>query len=239
MEDSSFWGVPEVVDDNKKKYFNFPIVLLEGFLIDDKKCLNNIFDYALYAYCDKNAIDDIKRACRFFRVSIGNEYKTFQNGSELFDSLPEGLPKVGISIDIFFDYYKNEKTEFQKVTLLAFLAIKSVLQNKSYCKMDNNYLFARMDGKSHSIKSDSELSKVLLKFKNEYQSVKIKNELKLNWGLIHYSYYTRGFYVSFKMSLADLIFQVEKKKKSNKLKEQKENEKAARVTALERLNKSN
>ena len=225
-------------DDNKKKYFNFPIVLLEGFLIDHKKCLNDILDYAMYAYCEKYDTDDVKRAARFFGVTLGNEIRTYRNGNELFDSIPEGLPKVGISADIFFDYYKNEKSEFQKVTLLAFLAIKSVLQNKSYCKLNNNYLFARMDGKSHSIKNDSELSKELLKYKNEYQSVKIKNELILNWGLVHYAYYVRGFYVSFKMSLEDLIFKVEKNKKSNKLKEQKEKVKAARLAAMERLNKS-
>jgi len=225
------------MEDDNKKYFNFPIVLLEGFLIDHKKCLNDIIDYAMYAYCEKYDTDDVKRAARFFGVTLGNEFSTYRNGNELFDSVPEGLPKVGISKEIFFDYYKNEKTEFQNVTLLAFLAIKSVLQNKAYCKLDNNYLFARMDGKSHTIKNDSELSKELLKYKNEYQSVKIKNELKLNWGLIHYAYYTRGFYVSLKMSLEDLIFQVEKKKKSNKLKEQKEKEKAAILAAMERLNK--
>lgn len=227
-------------DESKKKYFNFPVAFLEGFLIDHKKCLNDILDYAMYAYCVKHDIDgDVKRAARFFGVTLGNEFKTYRNGNELFDSVPEGLPKVGISKEIFFDFYKNEKSEFQKVTLLAFLAIKSVLQNKSYCKLDNNYLFARMDGKSHSIKNDCELSKELLKYKNEYQSVKIKNELKLNWGLIHYAYYTRGFYVSFKTPLEDLIFQVEKMKKSNKMKVQKEKEKAARATAMERLNKPN
>lgn len=226
-------------DDNKKKYFNFPVVFLEGFLIDHKKCLNDILDYAMYAYCLKYDSDgDVKRAARFFGVSLGNEIRTYRNGNELFDSVPEGLPKVGISKEIFFDYYTNEKSEFQNVTLLAFLAIKSVLQNKAYCKLDNNYLFARMEGKSHKIKNDSELSKELLKYKNEYQSVKIKNELKVNWGLIHYAYYTRGFYVSFQMPLEDLIFQVEKMKKSNKLKEQKEKEKAARLAAMERLNKS-
>lgn len=222
---------------NGQKYFNFPIVLLEGFLIRDKKCLNNIFDYAIYAYCINNFEDDIKQATDFFGVNIGNESKTIRNGKALFESIPKNSPKVGINKDIFFDYYKNEKTEFQKVTLLAFLAIKSVLQNKSYCKLDNNYLFARMDGKSHSIKNDGELSMELLKYKNEYRSVKIKNELILGWGLIHYAYHTRGFYVSFKMQLEELIYQVEKKKKSNQLKEKKEHEKAARIAALIRLNK--
>jgi hypothetical protein len=40
------------------------------------------------------------------------------------------------------------------------------------------------------------------------------------------------------MSLEDLIFEVEKKKKSNKLKQQKDKEKAARLAAVQRLNKS-
>ena len=81
-------------DDNKKKYFNFPIVLLEGFLIDHKKCLNNILDYAMYAYCEKYDTDDVKRAARFLGVTLGNEFRTYHNGNELFDSIPEGLPKV-------------------------------------------------------------------------------------------------------------------------------------------------
>ena len=224
-------------DSNGKKYFNFPIVLLEGFLIDDKKCLNDIFDYAIYAYCQKYETDDVKRAGRFFGVTIGNANGTYENGNELFDSLPEGLPKVGINIDIFFDYYKNEKTEFQKVTLLAFLAIKSILQNKAYCKVTNNYLCARMDGKSHAVKNITDLSPELSKYNNEYQMKKIKNELILDWNLLHYTYYTRGFYVSFKMPLEDLIFQIEENKMSYKLKEQKEKEKAARFKAMERLNK--
>ncbi|HMP31832.1 MAG TPA: hypothetical protein PKD85_19675 [Saprospiraceae bacterium] len=224
-------------DRSEQKYFNFPIVLLQGFLIDDKKCLNNIFDYAIYEYCYKYNTDNVGQAARFFGVTMSNEAKTFENGNELFDSIPEGTPKVGINKYIFFEYCMNDKTEFQKVTLLAFLAIKSILQNKAYCKMEYNYLFARMGGKSHSIKNDNELSPELAKYKNEYQAKKIKNELILSWNLIHYSYFTRGFYVSFKMPMEDLIFQVEKKKKSNQLKEQKEKEKAARIAALNRLNK--
>ena len=35
---------------NKEKYFNFPIQLLEGFLVSDKRVLNNICDYAIYLH---------------------------------------------------------------------------------------------------------------------------------------------------------------------------------------------
>lgn len=224
-------------DSKEQKYFNFPILLLQGFLINHKKCLNDIVDYGVYAYCINNHIDDIEKAAKFFGIKLTDKDKIIRTGKALYDHLPEGLPKVGISKDIFFDYYKNEKTEFEKVTLLAFLAIKSVLQNKTHCNVTNDFFIARMDGKRHKIKDFSELSPELQKYYKEYQFKKIKKELILGWGLKHYANYTRGFYVSFKMPLVELIFQVEKNKKSNKLKEQKEKEEAAKIEALNRLNK--
>lgn len=224
-------------DSKEQKYFNFPIVLLEGFLINHIKCLNDIIRYAIYVYSIKNYNGDIEEAENFFGIKLRDKDKIIRNGKYLYECLPDGLPKVGISKDIYYDYQNNGKTEFEKVTLLAFLAIKSILQDKPYIAMNNNYLFARMDGKRQSIKNDSELSPELAKYKNEYQAKKIKNELILGWGLKHYAGHTRGFYVSFKMPLVELIFQVEKNKKSNKLKEQKEKEEAAKIEALNRLSK--
>jgi hypothetical protein len=39
------------------RYFNFPIVLLEGFMIDSQKCLADIFDYAIYSHIKQNYIE--------------------------------------------------------------------------------------------------------------------------------------------------------------------------------------
>jgi hypothetical protein len=227
---------------NKKEqiYFNFPIVLLEGFLINDRLVLDNIFDYAIYTktlqYEDGNTTEKIINASEYFGVKCGDVYKTFKNGKELFESIPEQTPKVGLNKDIYFDYLKNLKDDFQKVCLLGFLAIKSILQIKPYCKLDNKFWLSRMDGKACSVDFHSA---ELTRFGNKYQLTKIKNELIDNWGLRHYSRYTRGFYVSVNLSLEDLIFQAEKRRKSTLEKQRKESEKSALKKALERLNNNN
>lgn len=232
-----------------EKYFNFPIVLLQGFMKDSKKVLNDIFDYALHQKASEylndskeefSHIETADEAMRitenYFGVTTGDKKRTFKNGKALNDSLPDGLPMVGINKDVFFDYYKNEKSEFEKVCLLGFLGIKSILQNKAYCKMTNKYWLARMDGKVKAVNNYSELSRELIKYANEYQTGKIKFELIENWNLEHYSRYTRGFYVSFKLKLEELIYQAESKRKSTKENQRKFSEKVALERVLNRLN---
>lgn len=227
---------------SEHKYFNFPIVLLEGFIRNDE-VLDNIFDYAIYAHTLKYEYGDyvemIKSASKYFGVKTGDALKTYRNGEMLYNSIPRKTPKVGLSLDIFWDYYKNDKDEFQKVCLLGFLAIKSILQNKAYCKMTNKFWLSRMDGKTKSVNTYDDLSPEILKYANEYQTKKIKTELIHNWSLEHYSRYTRGFYVSFKLSQEELIYEAEKKRKSTKEKQRKFSEQIALERVLSRLNNQN
>lgn len=224
---------------SKEKYLNFPIQLLAGFMIDTLKVLDNITDYAVYENSLKldlgTDLDKIKTSASFYTIVLGDNKKTLNNGKMLCNSMPSNSPKVGLSVSIFWDFYKNDKSEFDKICLLAFLAVKSILGIKSYCKVTNLYLWARMDGKTNTIVEVSELSNQVRKFANRYQSENIKNELILNWHLIYYSRYTRGFYVSLKMSLEDLIFEAEKKRKYIKENQQKQQQKEALKKALERL----
>lgn len=55
---------------------------------------------------------------------------------------------------------------------------------------------------------------------------KIKNELKDHWGLKSYSRYTRGFYVSFNMTLENLIKTAEADRTARKEKQKRLEEKA-------------
>jgi len=140
----------------------------------------------------------------------------------------------GINSKIIYDYRTNFKTDFDKVCLLAFLAIKSIIANKAYCKIDNNFLWSRMDGNSKSV-DVSELSEEVKVYANRYQIDKIKKELIFNWYLVYYSRHTRGFYVSFKLDLEELVFEAEKKRKAVKEKQQKQAQNEALKKALERL----
>lgn len=202
------------------KYFNFPIQILEGFLNNPKKVLGDISDYALYAHSLKleNGTDTqrINASAKFFGLKLYSASETIVNGRTLFNSIEERSPKVGINISIFWDYYKNDKTEFEKVCLLAFLAIKSILQNKTYCKVVNAYWLSRMAGLTASCKDLAVLPPEIFKYSNEYQTKKIKNALKLSWGLKTHSRYTRGFYVSFSLTLDSLVLEAEKRRQSTK-----------------------
>jgi hypothetical protein len=204
-----------------KKYFNFPICLLKDFMNESetKNCLTNICDYAIYCHAQKlengDELSRIKSTCNFFALTLGSINKSQKNGRELFNSIDERTPKVGINLDIFWDFFKNEKTEFDKVCLLGHLAIKSIVQNHAYAKIDNQYWLSRMSGISKCVDA-SQFPKEIRKYNNHYQTRKIKAELRNNWGLITYSMKNRGFYVSYKITLDQLVLEGLKRKKATK-----------------------
>lgn len=226
-------------EDKELRYFNFPIALLSGYLDHPKEVMSSIWNYAIYCksldYEYGDDIDKIESAKKFLRVKGGNDNDVYENGALQF-SLYKNSPKVGLSVSTYFDYKKNEKTEFQKVCLLGYLGIKSILQNKAYCKLTNKYWLSRMDGKSNAVNDYSELSESIQKYANEYQTKKIKSELRDNWFLATYSRYTRGFYVSFNLELDELVFQAEKRRKSTKEKQARLAQKIALEKAISRLN---
>lgn len=92
-----------------------------------------------------------------------------------------------------------------------------------------------MEGQSDTFNEIFGLSEQILKYNKEYWFRKIKPELILNWGLKYYSRYTRGFYVSFKLSLEDLVFVAEKRRKSTKEKQLKKDIDDAIAKAKKRL----
>ncbi|APY11509.1 hypothetical protein BWZ22_09745 [Seonamhaeicola sp. S2-3] len=208
---------------SKIRYINFPIQLLKGFLIDDTKCLYNIMCYGCYTHSLKHDLappyQAFKIANKYFKIPFILDKSSFENGEELYNSIPIKSPKVGISIEMLLDFYNNYKEEFDKVCFLGFLALKSIVQNKTYCKVTNNYWISRMDGQEKVHNEVIGLSDAISKYNNEYQLGKIKKELILNWHLTHYSRYTRGFYVSFKLDLDSLVYEAEKRRKSTREKQ--------------------
>ena len=221
------------------KYFNVPVQLFAGFMDDSKKCLDNVFDYSVYNHSidlTGTETERFKAACKWYAVKPGNTEQSIRNGKQLIKDTPDNSPKVGLKLSLFWDYYKTEKSDFEKLFLLGYLGIKSILKNKAYCKIDNKFWLSRMDGKTKSVSEFWELSEIMLKYSTEYQTVKIKTELRNTWGLTTYSRHTRGFYVSFSLTLDQLVFEAEKRRKSTREKQYKEAEKEAIRKALEKLN---
>lgn len=221
------------------RYFNFPIQILKDFLLDKKMVLENIFDYAIFAkaqsFKSNIEIQNGKDALKYFGVPSSDLELTLQVGKLIFEKLPENSPKVGLNKDIWLKFCKNETSDFENVTLLAFLALKSILGQKPYCKVVNNYWLARMDGKRYTIKSYDELSTGIKKYANEYQLGKIKQALVDSWGLKTYSYHTRGFYISFDLTIKELALKAEMLRKSNIALDYKSQIKEAREEALEKI----
>lgn len=227
--------------EEQAKYFNFPISFLEGFLIDEEKrdsIFKNILFYSLYEFSTKLEFDTIEEGFQYsvktMNVTLGNFEYSFDTGMRLYEE-NRCKVKVGINTDTYWDYCKQSKSEFELVTLLAYLGVKSILQNNVMAKMNNQFLLSRMAGITNSTKIE-DLPGNIKTWNTEYRMKKIKEELVLNWGLNHYSRYTRGFYFSSQLKLEDLIFTVEKKRRSRLVEQKKEKEKEALKKAINRIN---
>jgi|ERR1700757_317435 len=226
--------------ETKERYFNFPVQLLTDFMKDSKDALNNISDYAVYAHCLKlehgNDLEMMRSSAKYYNIKLYNVGASLKNGRNLYQSISETSPKVGINLKTWWEYYGGGKSEFENVCLLAHLAIKSIIQNHSCCKITNDYLFSRMSGFTTVVKPDM-FTYQLTKYYNEYQiSKKIKPFLIHQWYLVTYSFHTRGFWVSYKMSLEDLVLEVEKRRKSTKENQYKKQVRELREKALLKLN---
>lgn len=229
--------------EDKTKYLNFPIFLIEDLMIDKDRALKNILYCGIYSHSLKfDKGDDYEKflsSAKYYNTLLGGDkrakQKKFETGRDLYNKYIS-YPITGLNIEIFWDYYKNDKTEFEVICLVAYLALKSIIGRKPYCKVTNGYLWARMCGFRHSIDDVNQLLPHIKKYANEYQTVKIKKTLRDDWGMRTYSRYTRGFYISFTIELDSLVFEAEKRRKITKEKQYRELEKIAIQKAMNRLN---
>lgn len=199
-----------------KVFFNFPISLLRPAFINMKKVCNDIIDYAIYKQSETlqgNPAKRIKDSSEYFGITLGNITKSLENGKMLFQTTPDKTAMTGISKGLLFEYYQNDKSDFEITLFLSFLAIKSILGKKSYCRITTDYLICRMAG--YTSKSEiTELPANLKIYLTRRKMDSLKMELKNSFGLKIYGRYTRGFFVSFELPIEQLIKEVEMKRKS-------------------------
>ena len=191
-----------------EKFFNFPINLIDGFLDDSTKCLDNIFSFSIYKHIMEynfkdgfewvNSADEekaIEIAESFFEVNSMNKISTYNKGEEIFNSVQSNQPYSRIKTAVLVDFFKNPKTEFEKVVLLAHLALLSTNKEKSYSKVDKNFIYSRMNGLSKSLAREyvdeklifpdprikEQLHPKLQKYFTKRYWDKIKEELSERW----------------------------------------------------------
>lgn len=194
------------------RYFNFPIMLMR-MAPNIRQFCDDVMEYCIYAQSmSLNGPNAMRDAARHFNVILGNFAKSERDGRTLYNSIDLPAPMTGISHDLLFTFYKEHKSEHEIAALMAFLAIKSILGKKSYCRVTNEHLLCRMAGYA-SNKDMAELPEYLKRYTSRRSMNSLKIELQRNYGLKIYARYTRGFFVSFTMSLEELIREVEMKRK--------------------------
>ncbi len=208
--------------------------MLQGFMIDPDAVLNNILDFALYNMC-KNEEYDLESAAHKMGVKFGNLQKSYEEGESLYDFYGDnGYPWSGISHDLFWNFYKKDRSDLDKATLLAFLAIKSLIGQKPYYKVTNqDVIFKRMAG--YKEKDKYNLPKEIKKYTTRSRFNRIKLELKEHWNVVIYANHVRGMYISTTMSLEELAFHAEKNKLKTRQKLQSNAAEEARRKAIELL----
>jgi len=193
-------------------YFNFPVPLMQASP-NIKKFCNDVIDYCIYRHSlSLNGSNAIKDAAHYFGVTLGNISKTARNGEQLYDSLPLNSAMTGINSNLLFEFYQEYKSDHEIAVLMAFLAIKSILGKKSYTRITTDFLLCRMAG-FVSKKELTELPDYLKTYCKRRSMNNIKLDLQKSYGLKIYGRYTRGFFVSFKLTFEELIKEVEMKRK--------------------------
>lgn len=212
---------------SEQRFFNFPIMMLQGVLEgwkDKKDFLKDVLFYHIENHAQKlenlneyeeTEVQHFKRSAEFWGVKMsGNIERSHERGAELLEEFEKSKVFVGISTEIFWNFYQNEKTQFEWECLAAFLALKSILGKKTFCKSNNALLYARMSGNE----SVTDLHSLTF---SRFHRDKIILKLEIEWNLKYYSRYTKGFYFGIDTTLQDLIFFAEDRRESFKAKELK------------------
>lgn len=233
-------------DGNEVSYITFPVGLLRGFekmeFEEVRSMANSAINYAFYLVYKK--LECVEESADLIGIKFGNPEKDLEKGKQLFEEYGN-CPLVSVNKEIMFQFYKDKKSDFEKLTFATYCGLRSILGNRNSAKTNNYLLIARLlgfnkieDFENSRYESMWFVSFLSTKNKLRYHLTEkvILNEICLNWGLKYYGERTRGFYFSFKVSQQDLVYYAEKNKKSYKLSIMNADRKKAKLEALKRLN---
>ena len=173
----------------------------------------------------------------------GNINSNFERAKEIEKKVQKNEPMPMISKSHLFNYRDNEKSEFDLAQFSAYIAIRSILGVKPYCKTNKKHIVSRMFGYASHKHLPNKMNKVnkdlLNKYSNRYHIDKVLQALELNWNVITYSRNMRGLYVAIgnKITIENLVMTAETNKRKTQIKELKNKKQAAYELALQQLNK--
>jgi hypothetical protein len=212
---------------NEYVYLNFPVQMMQGGFTDIKAVCLKAINYGTYDYMVRNGfsgVNGFSEALKELDITYGNHEAGFKSSKDIYQQTKDSIEKlvtVSIKRDLLFEYFKNDKSEFEIAVFLGYVALKSIIGKKPYIKITNDYLLARMCGYSSIVELEKDYSPERCKYSTRYHLDKVKTKLESDFGLKLYGQKTRGFYVTFKLSLLDLVYHAELKRESRKEKERK------------------
>lgn len=222
---------------NTDDYYNFPIQLIHNLFHDTENCFTNIINYSVYFDFKKSGLLDYSSFVTSKHSHCIIELDKCL-GQQLNDSLErEGL--TGIKHESVKNYLSFEIDTKSLVKLSVHLAWKSIIGTKKYIKTNNSLLIARMHGVISS-NNNYKLNPLISEYKNsKYKISKLKRSACDSFEWTYSSYHSRGYYISNKISLKQLIKIEENNRPKNKEKNRKLKEKELRKEVLEEISKPN
>lgn len=221
---------------DKPKFLNFPISLLQGFMEATKGTLGNILDYCIIYEMEVHQ-RPFDEARKMFNMAEPYDIMNFvEDARVVFNSTSRNQPRTGLEVNMFWEFYLDKslfgkKTDEEKAILLAFLAIKSIVGCKEWCKLGKQeIIFHRMAGHTDC---KTQIPDSIKPFCTRFKFDKIKKALVEHWGISIYSNHTRGMYIG-TIPLQDLALIAERRKLATKQKQagMKAAQEAARRQAL-------
>lgn len=154
-------------------------------------------------------------------------------------------PLVMISKEMMFDYYLNQKSEYEKVLFATYAGIRSIIGNKQFCQTTRNMIFTRMVGAKNNealveILKDKKVNGIYGKYTKRYHEEKIINELRAKGYIKSKIAIKRRTYISCSLDLDELAEEIKRLFDENIkciIKRDKINELNAKKKILQHLNK--
>ena len=195
-------------------YIQFPLFLMRDFFSDTRQTINKMMCYGYCRFCEKTGLELSQ-----FVARNSEEVRKIANDVE--QLIEKGEPMPMINIKHLLDYIGRDKSEKEKAQLAAYIAIRSIIGKRQYCKTNKLHIIARMFGYA-SYKIIPELitqatKELMTKYSNRYHYEKTLQELELNWHVVTYGYHVHGLYVGVNVSLDTLSLAAETRKRKNKL----------------------
>lgn len=211
---------------------------------------------SIYEYCEehkdlKNEIEEFHRLrqvkevldLRFDISSIAQTYRKYHTAYDGFHD----QPLVSISQKMIFDFYKNQKTDYEKALFAMYAGIRSIIGNKDFAETTGSMIKCRMFGAKNQpelglILKDKKIKAAYDQYTTDYHYKKMLKDLVARGFLMSEIGYNKRTYVSCKLDmkgLEDAIVEHIKAKSLNlKFKQLKKKRLQAKISINRRLNKS-